>query len=296
MDASKKLLRTWFQALFYMIEDKDGCSALGLKRRLGLNSYQTAWTWFQKLREQIPTDDTPLWGRVEIDQITVGGKGKGGGVSGRGAPKLVNVYVAVECAGHGSGRVKFKISKTDTAEEFADFVRENIAKGTIIRTDGHASIKNLTAMGYFHERIVMADEKKADKDLKPGKRQRLDTNLKRIYRVTRGLDRILMGTHMGAVAPWRLQGYLNAFSFTFDRKASKIRFSLFEDLLESCVKKKCRTYRQIASDEKEGVGGYSLKAERARGRRIAVKTDRWWKPVQWPMAWPTPGEDVAWAH
>ena len=295
MDASKKSLRTWFRALFYMIEDKDSCSALGLKRRLGLNSYQTAWTWFQKLRENIPIDDRPLSGRVEIDVIKVGGKGKGGGVSGRGAPKLVNVYVAVECAGRGSGRVKLKISKTDTAEEFAEFLNECVAKGTIVRTDGEPAIKSLTEMGYFHERIVMADTKKADKDEKSGKKKRLEANLMRIYRVNRGLERILNGTHMGAVAPWRLQGYLNAFAFMFDRKASKLRFSLFEDLLEACIKRKCRTYKQIISDEKEGFAGYSIGAKRDKGRRVPVKTDRWWKPVQWPMAWPNNGEDSAWA-
>src|SRR5438105_14693619 len=43
-------LRLWFQAGWWMTSQKNGVSASGLQRVLGLHSYETAWTWLHKLR------------------------------------------------------------------------------------------------------------------------------------------------------------------------------------------------------------------------------------------------------
>ena len=43
-------LRLWFQAIWWVVSQKNGVSALGLQRVLGLKSYETAWTWLHKLR------------------------------------------------------------------------------------------------------------------------------------------------------------------------------------------------------------------------------------------------------
>ena len=45
-----KLLRLWFQAMWYVVNQKNGVSALGLQKALGLGSYHTAWEWLHKLR------------------------------------------------------------------------------------------------------------------------------------------------------------------------------------------------------------------------------------------------------
>ncbi|MGH7204549.1 MAG: transposase, partial [Candidatus Levyibacteriota bacterium] len=39
-----------FQAMWYVVCQKNGVSALGLKSILGLGSYETAWAWMHKLR------------------------------------------------------------------------------------------------------------------------------------------------------------------------------------------------------------------------------------------------------
>ena len=71
---TRKPLRTWFQAT----NQKSGVSALGLKRVLGLGSYETAWTWLHKLRRAMvrPGRDL-LAGRVEVDESCVGQRGGG---------------------------------------------------------------------------------------------------------------------------------------------------------------------------------------------------------------------------
>jgi hypothetical protein len=43
-ETTRKPLRTWFQAMWYVTNQKQGGNALGLQRMLGLGSYQTAWT------------------------------------------------------------------------------------------------------------------------------------------------------------------------------------------------------------------------------------------------------------
>jgi hypothetical protein len=45
-----KPLRTWFLAMGFITRQKNGMSALGLQRALGLGRYETAWTWLHKLR------------------------------------------------------------------------------------------------------------------------------------------------------------------------------------------------------------------------------------------------------
>jgi len=66
-------LRSWFQVMWWMTTQKNGASALGLQRVLGLKQYQTAWTrlrtsaWLHKLRSAMvrPGRDL-LSGRVEV--------------------------------------------------------------------------------------------------------------------------------------------------------------------------------------------------------------------------------------
>ena len=47
---TRKPLATWFRAMWYVTSQKNGASARGLQRVLGLGSYRTAWSWLHKLR------------------------------------------------------------------------------------------------------------------------------------------------------------------------------------------------------------------------------------------------------
>ena len=75
-------LTLWFRAIWYITSQKNGTSALGLQRILGLGSYRTAWAWLHKLRRAMvrPGRDR-LHGRVEVDETFVGGEEDG--ISGR---------------------------------------------------------------------------------------------------------------------------------------------------------------------------------------------------------------------
>ena len=47
---TRKPLTLWFRAIWWVMAQKNGASALGVQRILGLGSYTTAWTWLHKLR------------------------------------------------------------------------------------------------------------------------------------------------------------------------------------------------------------------------------------------------------
>jgi DNA-directed RNA polymerase subunit RPC12/RpoP len=102
-------LKTWFLAIWFVTSQKHGASALGLKRVLGLGSYQTAWTWLHKLRRAMvaPGRDR-LRGHIEVDETFVGGSEKGG-KRGCGAERKEIVLIAIEVhEPKGFGRVRMR--------------------------------------------------------------------------------------------------------------------------------------------------------------------------------------------
>ena len=95
MDSSKKPITYWFKAMWWFTTRKTGVNAVNLKQLLGFGSYETAWIWLQKLRRcTIRHDREKLSGRVEVDELFIGGQKSG--PRGRGAHGKTIVAVAVE--------------------------------------------------------------------------------------------------------------------------------------------------------------------------------------------------------
>jgi hypothetical protein len=98
-------LITWFRAMWHFCVQKNGTSALGLRRALGLGSYRTAWLCLHKLRKAMvrPGRDR-LSGEVEVDETYVGGRHEG--KRGRGSEGKTIVVIAAERNGRGIGRIR----------------------------------------------------------------------------------------------------------------------------------------------------------------------------------------------
>jgi hypothetical protein len=93
----RKPLTMWFRAMWYVTSQKNGASALGIQRVLGLGSYQTAWVWLHKLRRaMVRPDRERLSGWIEVDETYLGGLEEGR--IGRGG---VTKALICDC---GSGR------------------------------------------------------------------------------------------------------------------------------------------------------------------------------------------------
>jgi len=108
-------LPLWFQAMWWITTQKNGASALGLQRVLGLKQYQTAWTWLHKLRSAMvrPGRDL-LTGRVEVDESYLGGLEEG--LRGRKAEKKAMIIIAAQEDGMGIGRIRMRRISDASAE------------------------------------------------------------------------------------------------------------------------------------------------------------------------------------
>src|SRR5271168_4163350 len=128
-------LQLWCRAIWHVTSQKNGASALGLQRVLGLGSYQTAWTLLHKLRRAMvrPGRDK-LSGRVEVDETLVGGLEEG--VVGRQAGSKVLVVIAAEADGPGIGRIRMRVVEDASAASLHPFVQDCVEPGSTLHTDG----------------------------------------------------------------------------------------------------------------------------------------------------------------
>ena len=218
-----KPLRTWFLAIWFITSQKNGASALGLKRVLGLGSYDTAWTWLHKLRRaMVRPGRSHLTGAVEVDETYVGGVGKK--IRGRGAERKVIVAIAAEVRGRGPGRIRMSILPDVSAASLHEFILNNVQKGSAVRTDGWRGYNGVEDLGYRH--IVTNIAASGDP---------AHVVMPRVHRVASLFDRWWLGTHQGAIRPVQLAYYLDEFTFRFNRRKSKARGLLFYRLMEHAV-------------------------------------------------------------
>ena len=125
----------WFRAIWWVTTQKNGASALGLQRILGLGSYVTAWSWLHKLRRAMvrPGRDR-LSGRVEVDEAYVGGVEEG--VRGRKTETKALLVVAAQEDGRAIGRIRMRRIQDASAASLHPFIEEVIEPGSVIHTDG----------------------------------------------------------------------------------------------------------------------------------------------------------------
>jgi hypothetical protein len=93
--------------MWWVTAQKNGASALGLQRVLGLKKYETAWTLLHKLRRAMvrPGRDL-LTGRVEVDECYIGGLEEG--LPGRLNLQKALIVVAAQEDGPGIGRIRMR--------------------------------------------------------------------------------------------------------------------------------------------------------------------------------------------
>ena len=116
-------LTVWFAAAWFLTSQKDGASALGLQRVLGLGSYQTAWAMLHRLRSAMarPGRDR-LSGVVEMDETLLGGV-RPGGKGGRTPGEKILVGVAIERRKpRGFGRCRLAVLPDASTESLAAFL------------------------------------------------------------------------------------------------------------------------------------------------------------------------------
>jgi transposase-like protein len=230
-------LTVWFRTMWWMTSQKNGISALGLQRVLGLGSYQTAWTCLHKLRyAMVRPARERLSGAVEVDEAWLGGLETG--VTGRQTESKALIAVAVEEDGKGIGRIRMRFIPDASGASLIGFVQESVESGGLVHTDGWKGYSSLQANGYVHNVTVLKRNKKSASELLP-----------RVHLVISLLKRWLLGTHQGAVHPEHLDLYLEEFTFRFNRRKSRSRGKLFYRLAQQAVAVQPTTFRSIVDGE-----------------------------------------------
>ena len=222
-EGTRKPLVIWFRAIWWVVSQKNGASALGLKRVLGLGSYQTAWTWLHKIRRaMVRPGRERLTGRVQVDETYLGGLEEG--VRGRQTFKKALIAVAAEENGKALGRIRMLRVPDASAISLRSFIIQSVEPGSTIITDGWEGYTGLEAHGYSHEVRVMKRSAGSTTKVLP-----------LVHRVVSLLKRWILGTHQGAVSPDHIDYYLDEFVFRFNRRTSQHRGKLFYRLLQHAM-------------------------------------------------------------
>ena len=227
-------LKIWFRAMWHMTSQKNGISALGLQRMLGLGSYRTAWSMLHKLRRAMvrPGRDR-LQGIVEVDETYWGGEEAG--VIGRKTGKKALVAIAVEIKGVNIGRVRLARLSNLSGDTLQRFITYAVEPGSTVRTDGLLAYIGIE--GYRHDRHIQRRQL-AGEHLLPN-----------VHRVVSLLKRWLLGTHQGAIAHHHLDDYLAEFTFRFNRRLSTSRGKLFYRLVQQAVQVSPQPYAVVTNPQ-----------------------------------------------
>jgi transposase-like protein len=233
-------LSLWFEAMWYVVNQKNGASALGVQRVLGV-SYLTAWRWLHKLRRAMvrPGRDR-LAGTMEVDEVYVGGERPG--KRGRGAAGKALVLVVAQADGAHIGRIRLARVANASQAVLTPAVGRMVEPGAQVLTDAWDGYGGLTEAGYDHQ--VVRASALVGENLLP-----------RANRVASLLLRWLLGTHQGAVAHSHLDYYLDEFVFRFNRRRSRSRGLLFYRLVEQALAiSPVRCPELVGGTEPQGIG------------------------------------------
>ena len=115
-------------------------------------------------------------------------------------------------------------------------LKDDVAKGTLIRTDGLPGYNELAALGYQHDALALGGD--------PAK---AEAHLPMIHLVFSNLKTWILGTHHGRIEPKHLQAYLNEYMFRFNRRFYPM--TAFNSVLGVACRVSAPSYAQLYSGE-----------------------------------------------
>ena len=226
--------------MWYVTSQKFGGNALGLKRVLGLGSYQTAWSWLHKMRRaMVRPGRERLSGNVEVDETLVGGPERNG-KRGRGAGRKSIVVIAIEVHDpKGFGRVRMQRIPDASGSNLISFVCNSVKPGSTVLTDSWRGYNALHQHDYIHKKVNLSESGDPAHVVMPG-----------VHRISSLLKRWILGTLQGSVSDKHFDYYLDEYTFRFNRRNSKARGLVFYRLLQQAVMIKPVIYKEIVGGAK----------------------------------------------
>jgi transposase-like protein len=193
---------------------------LQFQRQLGWSGYERAFQLLHKLRAGMVRPERDTIGSqypVEVDEAFVGGRTKG---QGRGVDHMATVIGAIEIGQKAvkengqfpksksyAGRLRLRVISNRESKTLTAFVRDSVANGATVRTDGWRGYRGLGDDG-VRARTIASQRRSRKNRSSPAD----DSHCLLEY-----LKPWLLGTHHG-VSHQHLQAYLNEFVFRFNRR------------------------------------------------------------------------------
>lgn len=234
-------IHLWFWSAYLIATHTPGISALQLRRQLGLNDLETSWHVLHRFRKSMVAPNRGLLsGVVEADETHIGGPSKG--KKGRGVAKSENktlIAGAVEVVSYKTksgkvkqraGRLRLEVLASANEKDIKQFLNNNVALGSTIKSDGWRGYSTHAMAGYTHDREIQSQ---------PGLPKKYAPH---IHKAFGNLKTWLLGTHHG-VDPKHLQSYLDEYVFRFNRRDHPM--AAFSTLLGIALKKEPLTMRNL---------------------------------------------------
>ena len=203
---TKLPLRIWFLAIYLLTQNKNGISALSLRRQLGV-SYNTAWLIKHKLMQVMVERDAAqsLSGNVQIDDAYWGGERHGGAV-GRGSPGKTPFVAAVQCTPQGHPmKMRMDVLSGFRKIELATWAKRHLEPGSAVVSDGLSCFTAVTDAACTHLAITT------------GGGVPNDERFTWVNTMLGNVKNALHGTYH-ALSPKYLQRYLSEFCYRFNRR------------------------------------------------------------------------------
>ena len=205
---SKLPLRVWFGAIWLITNHPKGIASTTLAKDLGITQ-KSAWFVLHRLRHAARTKsfNTPLTGKVEIDETYVGGKsinkhGRRSGTGGGHGDK-VPVVGAVE----RGGKVVAKVVPVASQFVLQEFIRETVSPNAeLLATDAHPAYSTLE--GYPQHQVVNHNK---------GEWRKGDAHTNSIESVWALLKRQIVGTHHW-ISPKHLNKYVEEMTWRLNHR------------------------------------------------------------------------------
>ncbi len=214
-----------FYIVYFVSTNKKGITSTELSRKLELRQ-KTCWMFKRKVMKAMESSGNFLLeGKVEVDEMVVGGQEEG--VKGRKNKNKELVVVAIEKKKNGVSRFYAKVIENASAKNLGEFMKKTIDPKANITTDLWAGYKPLKS---DFENI---------KHVKSGKK---GENFKDLHRVIMNFKGWLRGVHHHVTD---LQEYINEYSYRFNR--SFMKENIFENLMRRMVLAKPCPYKILIS-------------------------------------------------